>query len=74
MSDQETPVQESVSLITIVAILLAVVCYLAALNDVPLLAPGLLWLATALYGAFPALARLPGAQIPMLASSAAVRE
>jgi hypothetical protein len=75
MSDStgsQIPLQEAVSIISIVSILISVACYLAAINQLPLITPALWWVASCAYGLFPALARLPGAQVPILAASAAV--
>jgi hypothetical protein len=75
MSDStgsQTPLQEAVSIISIISILISVGCYLAAINQVPVITSGLWWVASCAYGFFPALARLPGAQVPILAASAAV--
>jgi hypothetical protein len=69
---QQTPIQEAISLITIAAFLIAVGCYLAAMNNVPLLSPFLFWVATQAYHFFPALSYLRSPQIPMLVSAAAV--
>src|SRR5271165_3132791 len=54
----QTPFQEAISLITIVAILVGVGAYMVALKNVPLLSPALL--------------RLPGSQVPMLVAAASV--
>jgi hypothetical protein len=67
-----TPFQEAVSIITITAILVAVGCYAAAVNNVPVLAPMLYWVATEVYRLFPALKVLHQSQVPMLVSAAAV--
>src|SRR5260370_35156207 len=71
-SSPQTPFQEAISIISIDAILVTVGCYLAALNNVPFLSPCLFWVAVQVYHLFPALSRLPGQQIPMLAAAAAV--
>jgi hypothetical protein len=68
----ETPLQEAVSIISIISILASVGCYVAALNQVPVITPALWWVACRVYEFLPALARLPGAQVPILAASAAV--
>ncbi len=69
---RETPMQEATSLVTIASILIAVGCYLSAINNVPLLSQALFWLATWIYHFLPALGRLQGSQVPMLIASAAV--
>ena len=71
-TSSQTPLQEAASIITIISILISVGCYLAAINQVPVITPGLWWVASCAYEFFPALARLPGAQVPILAASAAV--
>ena len=68
----QTPFQEAISLITIVAILVGVGAYMAALKNVPLLSPALFWLALQVYQLFPALMRLPGDQVPMLVAAASI--
>jgi len=74
MSDStgsQTPLQEAISIITIASILISVGCYLAAINQVPIITPALWWVAWRVYEFLPALARLPGTQVPVLAASAA---
>jgi hypothetical protein len=68
----ETPLQEAISIITIISILVSVACYLAAVNQVPVVTPLLWWVAWRVYEFLPALSKLPGAQVPVLAASAAV--
>jgi hypothetical protein len=68
----ETPLQEAVSIILIISILASVGCYVAALDQIPVITPALWWVAGRVYEFLPALARLPGAQVPILAASAAV--
>jgi hypothetical protein len=73
MSDpNQTPVQEAVSLITILAILAAVGCYAGAIQDAPGLAPAVLWVADLVYVWLPALSLLRGAQVPVLVGSAVI--
>ena len=62
----QTPFQEAISLITIVAILVGVGAYVAALKNVPLLTPALFWVAVQVYQLFPALTRLPGSQVSIV--------
>jgi len=71
-SGPETPLQEAVSIITIISILASVTTYIAAINQVPIIAPSLYWIACRLYELVPALGQLPGPQVPMLAASAGV--
>jgi hypothetical protein len=68
----QSPLQEARSIITISAILVALVCYVCAIENAPVISPGLFWLATQIYNWLPMLSRMPGEQIPMLVSSAAV--
>jgi hypothetical protein len=64
----ETPLQEAVSIITIISIMSSVGCYVAALNQIPC------HYARA-YEFLPALASLPDVHLPILpASAAAVKE
>ena len=68
----ETPIQEASSLITILAIVLTVVCYVAAAQNVPIASPALFWIATQVYTHVPLLARLPGANVPYLVAAGTV--
>ena len=68
----QSPLQEARSIITITAILVAVVCYVGAIKNAPVVSPILFWLATQIYNWLPMLSRMPGEQIPMLVSSATV--
>jgi hypothetical protein len=73
MSDaNQTPLQEAVSTITIGAILVAVGCYAGAVQDVPGLTAGVLWIAGLVFTWCPALNELQGGQIPSLVGSATV--
>jgi len=73
MSDpSQTPLKEATSLITIAAILVTVGCYAGVVQNVPGLAPGVLWIAGLVYEWCPALNALHGAQIPLLVGSATV--
>jgi hypothetical protein len=71
-SNGETPLQEAVSIITIVSILAAVGCYVGAANHFPLITPAIAWIASQVYLSFPSLAYLRGDQVPILAASAGV--
>jgi hypothetical protein len=68
----QTPLQEAVSLITIVAILAAVGCYAGAAQNVPGLTPGVFWIASLVYAWLPVLSVLQTPQMPILIGSAAV--
>jgi hypothetical protein len=73
MSDpNQTPVQEAVSLITILAILAALGCYAGAVQDAPGLAPSVFWVASLANTWLPALSVLGGAQAPILVGSAII--
>jgi hypothetical protein len=72
MNEHQTPLQEAISLITILAVLLGVGCYVAALRNLPLLSPTLLAVARFIYGWLPALNGVHVAQMPMVVSAAAV--
>jgi hypothetical protein len=66
----ETPLQEAVSLITILAILASVGCYLGTLQNAPGLTPAVLWVASQVYGWLPGSNALRGPQIPIMVGSA----
>jgi len=68
----QSPSQEAKSIITITAILVTIVCYVGAIRNAPVISPALFWLATLIYDWLPTFSRMPGEQIPMLVSSAAV--
>lgn len=72
MNNPETPIQEAVSIITIAAILVAAVCYMACLNSTPVISPALFQVASWVYAWFPALNGLRSAQLPMVVSSATI--
>ena len=73
MSDpQQTPLQEAISFLTIAAILVAVGCYVAATQNIPVASPALFWVASMVYHWFPGLNTLRAPQMPMLVSAAAV--
>ena len=68
----QTPLQEAISFLTIAAILVAVGCYVAATQNVPVASPALFWVASMVYHWVPALHALRAPQMPMLVSAAAV--
>jgi hypothetical protein len=68
----QSPLQEAKSIITITAILVSVVCYVGAIKKAPVISPFLFWLASQIYNWLPVLSKIPGEQVPMLVSSAAV--
>ena len=68
----QTPLEEAISVLTIAAIFVAVGCYVAATQNVPVASPALFWVASMVYHCFPGLHALRAPQIPMLVSAAAV--
>ena len=68
----QTPLEEAISFLTIGAILVAVGCYVAATQNVPIASSALFWVASMVYHWFPALHALKAPQTPMLVSAAAV--
>ena len=72
MSQPETPIQEAISLISIASILVGVACFVACLDNAPIVSPALFWVASLVYQWFPQLSGLRGPTIPMLVASTAV--
>jgi hypothetical protein len=68
----QTPLEEAISFVTIAAILVAVGCYAAATQNVPVASPALFWIASTVYYWFPGLNAVRTPQMPMLISAAAV--
>jgi MFS superfamily sulfate permease-like transporter len=68
----QTPLQEAVSFLTIAAILVAVGCYAAAVQNIPVASPALFWVASMVYHWIPALNAIKASQMPMLVSAAVV--
>ena len=68
----QTPLEEAISFLTIAAILVAVGCYAAAVQNVPVASPALFWIASVVYHWFPDLNAIRAPQMPMLVSAAAV--
>jgi len=68
----QTPLEEAISFLTIAAILVAVGCYSAAVQNVPVASPALFWVASTVYHWFPGLNAIGAPQMPMLVSAAAV--
>jgi MFS superfamily sulfate permease-like transporter len=68
----QTPLEEAISFLTIAAILVAVACYAAAVQNLPVASPVLLWVAPIFYHWFPVLNAVRTPQMPMLVSAAAV--
>lgn len=67
-----SPLQESVSLITIVSIIFGLLLYVGFVNNVPLVTPALLQIAFWIYEFCPSLHMVHFAQAPYLISSAFV--
>jgi hypothetical protein len=73
MSDpHQTPLEEAISFLTIAAILVAVGCYVAAGQNIPVASPALFWVASMVYHWIPRFGRYKGATDAMLVSAAAV--
>jgi hypothetical protein len=72
LNEQQTPIQEAISLITIVAIIIGVGCFAACLRNVPVNSPTLFSVAELIYQWCPALNAIRSPQVPMLVASAAV--
>lgn len=73
MTHQQTPEQEAASLISIAAVLVAVVCYLGADRDTPVVTDGVLFFAYLVYGFFPQLESLQGGiQLEILSGALAI--
>jgi MFS superfamily sulfate permease-like transporter len=68
----QTPLEEAISFLTIVAILVAVSCYAAAVQNIPVASPALFWLASMVYHWIPALNAIRAPQMPMLVGAATV--
>jgi hypothetical protein len=68
----QTPLEEAISFLTIAAILVAVGCYAAAAQNIPVASPALFWVASTVYHWFPGLNDVRATQMPMLVSAAAV--
>jgi hypothetical protein len=70
VNDQpQSPIQEAISVVTIVAILVAVACYAAAMQNAPIVSPCLFWIAEQVYAWQPGLSYLKSPQIPILVAS-----
>jgi MFS superfamily sulfate permease-like transporter len=68
----QTPLEEAISFVTIAAILVAVGCYAAAVQNIPVVSPALFWIASTVYHWFPGLNAIRAPQMPMLISAATV--
>jgi hypothetical protein len=68
----QTPLEEAISFVTIAAILVAVGCYAAAMQNIPVVSPALFWIASTVYHWFPGLNAIRAPQMPKLISAAAV--
>ena len=68
----QTPFQEAVSIISIAAILVGLGCYVAAVNNVPLVSALLFWVAMRVYDWLPVLNALRAPQVPMLIAALTV--
>ena len=72
MNEQQTPITEAVSVISIVALMVAICCFAGATNNVPVVAPTLFWVAVQMYRWMPALGFMTAPQIPLVVSAATV--
>jgi hypothetical protein len=69
---QESPIQEAISYITIAAIIIGAVLFYAGMHNVPVLSWALYHVAVWIYGLLPALRGLRYPQVPALAAAATV--
>jgi hypothetical protein len=65
----QTPFQEAVSIISIASVLVGLGCYVAAINEVPLVSEFLFSVAVQIYHWFPVLNALHALQAPMLVAA-----
>lgn len=68
----QTPFQEAISIISIAAILVGLGCYVAAVNNVPLVSAFLFWIAVRVYNWLPVLNEVRAPQVPMLIAALTV--
>ena len=69
---QESPIQEAISYITIAAIIIGAVLFYAGMHNVPVLSWALYHVAVWIYGLIPGLRGLRYPQVPALAAAATV--
>src|ERR1700693_3711534 len=69
---QESPIQEAISYITIAAIIIGAVLFYAGMHNVPVLSWALYHVAAWIYGLIPALRGLRYPQVPALTAAATV--
>ena len=69
---QESPIQEAISYITIAAIIIGAVLFYAGMHNVPVLSWALYHIAVWIYGLIPAIRGLRYPQVPALAAAATV--
>jgi hypothetical protein len=73
MNDQhESPMQEAISYVTIVAVIIGAALFYAGMHDVPVLSWALYHVAVWIYALVPALGGLRYPQVPALAAAATV--
>ena len=68
----QTPLQEAISFVTIGAILVGVSCYTAGQQNLPVVSPVLLWVASIVYHWVPSLDAIRTPQMPVLVGAAAI--
>src|SRR5260370_31812192 len=69
---QESPMQEAISYITIAAVIIGAVLFYAGMHNVPVLSWALYHVAVWIYGLIPAIRGLRYPQVPALAAAATV--
>ena len=69
MGNPQTPFQEAVSIISIASVLVGLGCYVAAINEVPLVAEFLFSVSVQVYHRVPVLNALQAPQAPMLVAA-----
>jgi hypothetical protein len=70
--NQQNPIQEAMSLVTIVAILATIGCYAGGAHNAPFITPALEWIAEKIYEWMPSLSGLRYPQMPLLVASISV--
>jgi hypothetical protein len=71
-SKPQTPFQEAVSMVGVASVLVGLGCYVAAINEVPLVSEFLFSIATQVYHRLPILSALHAPHLPMLVAALAI--